>query len=298
MPIQFTLVAANGDRAITVFDPDADQPYVASDGHPNFNRIVEIALDESDSFADYDLDDLFDATVAVSKYLTPLSDRISTADGRVYLDGDEIDTSLSRQIVRFLQAGERDWAPLVAFYEKLLANPNDHSREQLYDWLDAHDFAITEQGDIIAYKGVKYNDDEGRNYSTHAGSAIVDGEIIEGYIPNEIGSVVEMPRSEVTFDPSLSCHSGLHVGTRKYARIFAHPTILEVHVNPRDVVSVPTGASGEKVRVCRYIVVAESKAEHTAPVVPKIDYGGVDETVCDECGNDLDEDGECADCDF
>ena len=39
--------------------------------------------------------------------------------------------------------------------------------------------------------------------------------------------------------------------------------MLKVHINPRDVVSVPTDAQGEKVRVCRYRVVEIIDAPET-----------------------------------
>jgi hypothetical protein len=62
-----------------------------------------------------------------------------------------------------------------------------------------------------------------------------------------------MPRSEVVHDPSQACERGLHVSTRSYAEGYARSgALLEVHVNPRDIVSVPTDGGGEKVRVCRY----------------------------------------------
>lgn len=292
MPVQFSIVAQNGNKFLMAYDPEADTPFVAGADHPNYATIERIAL--AGELAEHDLAELFDVEAAVAARFNPLSERVSVRDGRIYLDGDAVDNSLTRQAIRFLEDGVEDWRPLVAFYEKVLANPVEHSREQLYDWLNSRDFALTYDGDIIAYKGVTAKDDG--LYSGHAGHAIVDGEEVNGYIPNAIGSTVEMPRSEVTHDPSLACHSGLHVGTRGYARGFAHPTILEVHVNPRDVVSVPTG-DAEKVRVCRYDIYAESEAERTSPV----SFGGYHAPIidaCDECGEALLAAGDCPECGF
>jgi hypothetical protein len=52
------------------------------------------------------------------------------------------------------------------------------------------------------------------------------------------------------------CSVGLHVGTYDYASNFTL-NVLEVHVNPRDVVSVPTDSNWAKVRCCRYVVIKE-----------------------------------------
>ncbi|MCE3285930.1 MAG: hypothetical protein K0R70_2186, partial [Steroidobacteraceae bacterium] len=174
-----------------------------------------------------------------------------------YFDGDEVHGTLVDTILRFMAEGE-DFGPLVKFFENVAANPNDHSREQLYDWLLAQQrkdggVTIDEDGMLVAYKGVR-RDGDGSLVSGWAGKAIVDGVEVEGHIPNKIGSVIEMPRTQVVHDPASACSRGLHVGTFAYAKGYARGALLRVSVNPRDVVSVPTEAGGEKVRVCRYVV--------------------------------------------
>ena len=152
------------------------------------------------------------------------------------------------------------------FYENILSNPNEHSREQLYGWLANYkSFTITYDGYIVGYKGVK-TDADGNRWSTSSGKAIVDGEEVTGYIPNEDFSTVEMPRSEVQHNPRSGCSTGLHVGTHNYARGYGN-TLIEVHVNPRDVVSVPTDCSSQKMRVCRYVIVGPVTDEYSEPVL-------------------------------
>jgi hypothetical protein len=146
------------------------------------------------------------------------------------------------------------------------SNPNEHSKEQMYEWLDRRDFTITSDGLIVGYKGVA-PDGNGGYLSIHEGQAIVDGETVKGRIPTNPGSTVEMPRSEVQWDPSVGCHRGLHVGTWDYASSFAQGTVLEVHVNPRDVVSVPTDSDAAKVRCCRYTIVREIAVPYSTPVL-------------------------------
>ena len=261
MSLQFTLIGNDdGGSNIVVFVPGS-APQVAHESHPNFERIVAGAREGDESVLA-----LFDIAATVAQKFQRLSERVTTANGRLYLDGEEIDNALTDQVLRFMDAGLENWKPLVAFFENVQANPNEHSREQLYTWLSRRDFTITSDGLIIGYKGVSGT--TGDYLSIHSGKAIVDGLVVEGRIPTNPGSVVEMPRGEVEWDPSVGCHRGLHVGTFDYASSFGQGTVLEVHVNPRDVVSVPTDSDAAKVRCCRYLIVAEITVPYSEPVAP------------------------------
>lgn len=255
--IQYTIVGnEDGEKNIVVF-ANGSAPQVAHQSHPNFERIMEGALAGDPSVVD-----LFDIAQTVAQKFQRLSERVTTANGRLYLDGEEVDGALTEQVLRFLEEGVEDWKPLVAFFENVQANPNEHSREQLYAWLAGRDFTITPDGMIVGYKSVQKVDEQ--YLSIHAGKAIVDGEVIQGRIPTNPGSIVEMPRGEVQHDPAVGCHTGLHVGTWDYASTFSGDTILEVHVNPRDVVSVPTDSDAAKMRTCRYSIVSEIAKPYSA----------------------------------
>lgn len=254
--IQFSsIISEDGQKFITAFVNGKLLPPV-DDSHPNFDQIASECANALDGlYVDpQTFEDLFDVSVKVAQRFEKLSERVSVAHGRVYFDGDEIDSSLTQQIIRFLDSDEDDWRPLVNFFEKVQSNPIDHSKEQLFDWLKLHDtITITPEGDLIGYKGV-HSDGNGGYVSGFSGTAIVDGVRHTGKIPNAVGSTVEMPRSEVAHDPATACSYGLHVGTYDYARSYAQAAMLAVRINPRDVVSVPTDAGGAKVRVCRYKV--------------------------------------------
>jgi hypothetical protein len=286
MSIIYTKVNTGEREFITVF-PTGGDPLVAGDEHPNYGAICD-AID-SDADPAY-LADLFSVEKAIAKRFVRLSERVSVANGRVYFDGDEADDSVTKQIIRFLDEQVADWLPLVAFMENVAANPTDHSRAQLYDWLKAHDFTITSSGHILGYKGV-VREADGSLRSGSSGHAIVNGKPIVGHIPNEVGAVVEMPRSSVAWDPSEACSTGLHVGTYRYAQGFAKGAMLQVAVNPRDVVSVPTDARGEKVRVCRYVVRAVINAPVESPL-----YVDIDDDDFEPCSCDYDEFESCPEC--
>jgi hypothetical protein len=249
--IRYKYVAdENGATIAALIDGDL---FTATDRHAGFSRIHE-ALRNGES--ETTVRDLFDATLTVARRFEALSERVTLAGGRLFFDGDLINNSLTEQVLRFIDEGIEDWQPLVNFFEKVSLNPNEHSREQLFDWLSRHDFAITQDGDFIAYKGVRRGTETDFE-SCSGGPAVINGvPHSQGPVPQSVGDVVEMARSRVHHDPAAGCSVGLHVGDFSYASSFG-PVLVLVKVNPRDVVSVPTDCEWRKMRVCRYTVVEE-----------------------------------------
>lgn len=259
--------------------------FVATDSHPNFAQIVAGLATGDESVVE-----LFDIQKTAQRRFDRLSERVTIANAKVFLDGEEVDNSLTQQVINFIHAGVEDFKPLIAFFEKVETNPNSHSREQLYTWLRDRNITLTSDGNFIAYKGVKVVN--GEYFSISAGKAISNGVEYDGPIPNPIGAVVEMPRSEVQHDPSVGCHTGLHAGVWSYASSFARGAVLTVEINPRDVVSVPTDCSAQKLRVCRYTVKDVTETELDVAVYstyPDLD-GYDDESEYDDYGYDVDED--------
>lgn len=265
--VTYTIFSKDGDTNVTAVVPGEARPFLAHSSHPNFPSIIAGLTDTSDPLDTDTLIELFDVSVAVAKRFDSLSERIKVSSGVIYLDGDPIHSSLTNQILRFMDEGVEDWKPLVAFFEKVQSNPNEHSRKQLFDWLECEDgITISRIGNVVGYKGVS-KDDAGNFVSVHSGNAIVDGVAVSGRIPNKVGSTVEMPRQSVQHDPGSACSRGLHVGTYNYAQSYAQGAMLECHVNPRDVVSVPTDAQGAKIRVCRYIIAGTLDAPYSSAVL-------------------------------
>jgi hypothetical protein len=299
MSVSYHLIAQrDGSKSLTVFG-ELEAPVTVRSDHPHFATILELVQLPEAVIAD--VADLADLSIAVARRFESLSERVSVANGRVYFDGDPVDSSITRQIVRALDAGSENWRPLVRFMENVAANPVEHSREQLYDWLRAREFTINAAGEVIAYKGVA-RDTDGTLRSIWAGGGIVNGERVEGQVPQRPGDTVELPRSEVAHDPSEACSHGLHVGTYAYAQGYAQGALLKVAVNPRDVVSVPTDASGDKVRVCRYRVLDTEAVELRTWLDEDAELIELDEAEYEdayapfgrcECGEALDVDGEC-----
>jgi hypothetical protein len=283
MSTQYTINSNDEDTFVVAFVAGQALPLVAAkSGNPNFDAIVA-GLVSGGASAD-ELVRLFDVSVAVSEKFEKLSDRVLVEGGNVLFDGEVVGSPVAKQIVRFLDEGE-DFVPLVAFMENVMDNPNEHSREQLYSWLDRRDFTITSDGMIVGYKGVAADDEFGfRSISSGREPVYVtdeDGETAKftGRIPNPVGATVEMSRNLVQHDPSVGCHVGLHVGTWDYANSFARGTVLEVHVNPRDVVSVPTDCDWAKVRVCKYTVVQAIDAPYSSGLLDADGYRDEDDEI-------------------
>lgn len=251
----YRIVSTDGRTSIAFMHEGAGMS--VDDTHPSFNEIREALLDE-----DYaEAHDLFDAAKALTKRFNKLTDRVSVRGNSLYFDNEVIENDLTDKILNYYQSGE-DFKPLVNFLEKLYVNNNSYVRSQLFRFIQDQNITILPNGDFIGHKGVLAKGD-GVFESRNSGHAIVDGEDIHGRVPQKVGSVVEMPRSEVTFDENTHCAAGLHVGTYDYASRWGDGSTLLVAVNPRDVVSVPADSYGDKLRTCRYRVLDTTEAEVT-----------------------------------
>lgn len=260
---------AEGAKVNTVVAMGPEGPVTVISTHPNYNAIVEglRAGDET-------VFELFDIEGGVKRRFRQVSERVSWDGTDVLWDGDPVHHVLARQVARLIENGEDAYEALIKFWEKLESNPNKHSREQAFDFLAAHSFQINEEGDVIGYKGVASDGNGGytsvnRSQVPDKPSAFVDGVAVPplSTVPNNVGTVVSMPRAEVTHDPNRTCERGLHVSTHSYAQSWSrNGTTVQVSFNPRDIVSVPNHSGGEKVRVHRYHVdkvMAEAPTSNT-----------------------------------
>ncbi len=270
--------SAHSGSSTTIFFADATSVAVPGT-HPKYDEIRVALVGNADEVV---VRALVDATKPLREFAA-LSKRVSIRGKKLYFDGDRIKGTLTKHIVRMVRSGDVRFA-LVAFLEKASTNPSAESRDALYRWLSDRDFAITGDGDFLAYKGVTSD-----GLSIHSGRAWVDGVEIVGQIPNKVGAVVTMPRLRVDDNREVGCSQGLHAGTWGYARGFAQGMTLTVRINPRDVVSVPDDCEFQKLRVCRYVVIEAAECEYADPV-----YSGVDDGSCPECGYDT-EDCTCYD---
>lgn len=189
----------------------------------------------------------------VPKHLTVSNSLQDWAKGKFTLsgntffhDGTELPQELNRRIVSMATKGESP-EPLFRFWERLLKNPSWRSVKQLYPFLQHKGIPITEDGCFLAYKSVK------NDYK----------DVHSGQFDNKPGSVLQMPRNQISDDPQQACHEGFHVGALEYARSFHSGGRLVVcKVDPSDVVCIPYDSSHQKMRVCKYEVIGNHNGEH------------------------------------
>lgn len=259
---KYSLLENTESRLLSVF---VDGDFLTADhNNPNFDLILDrVRNDDLDG-----IQDLFELQTAIREYFAKVSELVSVSNGQVLYDGTAVANELTEFIVKLYEQ-DADASAFILFFEKLQANPNPHSIEHLYRWIKDRNLTITSEGNFVAYKGLR--DD----YSsiTH-GPGIVNGVPQNGGLDNSPGNVLEMARSDVEFDPSVGCSTGLHAGTWDYASRFAGYSgkVVEVHINPRDVVSVPTDCHDSKLRVSRYTVVDDVSGEYDSAYLDYSDY--------------------------
>ena len=223
----------------------------------------------------------------------------------IMINGVAAPALLSRKIIRFMNEGLPS-EPLVKFAEHLLKNPSFRAVNELFQFLEKNDHPITDNGCFIAYKKVRADFKDAYT----------------GTLDNSPGMTVEIPRNQVNEDPTQTCSHGLHVANWDYAHnkysAGDNANMLEVEVNPADVVAVPIDYNQAKMRVSRYVVLGVVDQEHSTETAlrttraheAKVDntyHGDLDDVAdddeeeireCNECGNVLDtyEDDTCDDC--
>lgn len=240
------IVLTSEGRSVIVITDDSGESSMVTDTHVNYEAILRALAAKEDHT--HLLDGTPPEPTPIITALANLSAHVTIVDDVLHFDGDPRFDVLADTIRRYHEEG-RDNRNFIRFMERLSLNPSESSRDALFTWAQAKDLTIDPDGFIIAYKGVTAD-----MLSVHSGTAIVNGVEVKGQIPNLIGQVIEMPRDQVNPDTSVGCSTGLHVGSWDYASSFG-AVLLEVRLDPADVVSVPRDCDFQKLRCCRYTVI-------------------------------------------
>lgn len=210
--------------------------------------------------------------------------QFTVVNGNVVINGVAASPVISNKILKFSNEG-LPFEPLVKFADKIQKNPSFRAVNELFTFLEKNDHPITESGNFIAYKRVKEDFTD----------------IYSGTFDNSVGNVVEIERNKVDEDPNRTCSHGLHVANWNYAHTqFSSSNsesdiMLEVEVDPADVVAVPNDYNNSKMRVCKYIVLGVVDSENSSDVSLKYtNTDTVSETDC--CDDVVCEDNGCEYC--
>lgn len=173
---------------------------------------------------------------------------VEVRDGVVFINGRSLPNLLSKRILEYTELG-LSVKPLVEFAKRLYNNPSNTAVLRLFECLDHNHHPICEDGRFLAWKRVRsdYKD------------------IHSGKFDNSPGATPRVNRNEVDENMDQTCSYGLHVASFNYAsgqyRTTGSDILLEVLVDPADVVAIPRDYNSQKMRVCGYEVVKECKEE-------------------------------------
>lgn len=174
--------------------------------------------------------------------------RFLVSDNEVRLDGDILHSPVADRVLWLKQQG-LDYAPLLAFAEKLLDNPSRRPIEELFDYVDSRGLIIDSDGCIVGYEAF--------------------GEPSAAETPDRRpGREVAVRRSRTEEDPARPCAASLKVGPFPAGIALPPGALLNVvRVHPRDVVAVPVGAG--PLRCCAMQVLAQCDPSEALPPVAR-----------------------------
>lgn len=223
-----------------------DRSIVVKKGTAKYKKVMQLLKED-------------DNEQKIADYLFPAKQIANYTKNQYKVEGEEIVDSktstklhpvLAKKLVEFVR-GSYSYRAFQKFCDNLTKNPNKESVDSLYHFLEANHFPITADGCFLAYKRV--NKKNGKLVDFWTGS-----------LDNSVGSIVAMDRSRCNSSRSKTCSSGLHVAAFEYAKDFYQGSagiLVEVKVNPKDVVAVPYDYHNQKMRVCRYEVLREGTKE-------------------------------------
>lgn len=188
--------------------------------------------------------------------------KFTVVNGTIELDGVLLPKALSDKLLEFVEA-RLPTEPLERFWDNLKLNPAESAQEDLFAFLEANQVPLTADGCFIAYKKVRED-----WWDSYTGNTY----------QNTPGVSIKMDRNRVDADRRNTCAAGLHVAAWGYAHGFTGTRILEVKVNPRDVVAVPPDYDQQKMRVCQYLVLRQTDKPYDLSIYEEAPIDGGRET--------------------
>lgn len=270
---KFTATMVTGDNITAIVD---GKPYSANRGHQNYNGLLAaIREDNADAFLER-----FSPVDKMVEYVKQEVEKEPNPDGsgfvynedtgEFFYGGIPLHNAVTMRINHLRKEG-MPFAPMLAFLRNLMQNPSMTSINELYSFLEHGNMPITEDGCFIGYKAVCTY--VGSEFTDIHGNVVKYGDLVDKHsrsVRNNVGDSPEIPRNFVDDDREKACSFGYHVGSLEYSgpNGWFHnstDTVLLVKVNPKDAVSVPLDASCQKLRCCKYEVIAiyEKPLEHS-----------------------------------
>lgn len=209
----------------------------ADSSHEHFAEMVQLLLTNDQE----EMNKVVELIDVKHKLINTNIAGLEIVNSQITYQGERINSSIAAILIHRIEMGDQP-LHLAAFIKRAVKNPSKVSMDTLFDFLAYNNIMINRSGMVLGWKFV--NTDYRDNYTNS--------------IDNSVGSVVEMERDKVDPNPDNTCSSGLHVGSIEYvARSANYNRIVLVSLDPADAVVVPTDYNGQKLRSCRYTVIAD-----------------------------------------
>lgn len=233
------IIANDGTVAAVV----GGETYNFNKSHPNYDKLISHLKNNNVEH--------FEACYDIVSHINAYCEGyVNCNNGSLSWDGIKMPDMFTGTILDMIRQGF-PFEPMLNFLDNLSQNPSDHAIVELFDFMENKNMPITYDGHFLAYKAVR------EDYK----------DIYSGKFDNSVGSICEVPRNKVDSNRDNGCGHGLHVGAIDYAKSYGgidldndgdggnHLMICKV--NPMDVVSVPRDSKFQKLRCCKYEVVAK-----------------------------------------
>jgi hypothetical protein len=230
------------------------KPQNILNNHVNYKEIVEAIK----SNAIESLKELCD----LKKFVAIASEgNVLIADDEVRFNNIKVNDYLAERII-YHYKNDFPIKPICNFTQRLMENPNEELREDLFKWMENGNMPICSNGNFIAYKAVRPD-----FTPVHKGPYGQD---------QSVGKTVTMPREKCDSDRNSTCSAGLHFCSWEYIPIFTDGyfnsnqiKIIILEIDPKDVVAIPVDYNLSKGRCCKFKVIGTIDNESERDEVAK-----------------------------
>lgn len=176
--------------------------------------------------------------------------RVQANENGVMFDGRPAHGAIVTRIMGLIKQG----MPVNAyakFMDRLMNNPLESAREELFIWLESNNMPITPDGYLLAFKKVN------ENYKSYH----------DGVTDNSIGT--KLPRMEnVDPDRNNTCSRGYHFCSYEYLPHYMGGSgrVVIVKIDPADVAAIPNDYNNAKGRAYTYEIMGEVPEDEASKV--------------------------------
>jgi transcriptional regulator with XRE-family HTH domain len=233
--------------AVAVTDPQTQMPSwkTMHSSHASFKSIVRALKNEDWSRALR----LFDKSQLIAD---KGQGKVQVKKDGVFYNGTLLNNSLTDRILNLIKEG-KSVSHMLKFMDRLYLNPSQVAIGELFDWLSGCKLPITDDGRFVAYKRVRsdYKD------------------VYSGTIDYSVGQIVFMKRSDVCDNRHNTCAEGLHFCSIAYLPNYPGDRIMQVLVDPADVVSIPSDYEYTKGRTWQLEVAKEISKDQITDLIDR-----------------------------